>query len=89
MLATFEARVFHGLLEPLEHVDLPEGQKVMVTVTDETEITQPEETGEQYSKWVVLAEKIESSDNPFTGLGQSVLDSVKEFREDFTFKHDE
>lgn len=41
MPVTFEARVFHGLLEPLEQVDLPEGKKLKVTVTDETEL-QPE-----------------------------------------------
>lgn len=32
MPATFKARILHGLIEPLEKVDLPEGEELMVTI---------------------------------------------------------
>ncbi|KJU85956.1 protein belonging to Uncharacterized protein family UPF0165 [Candidatus Magnetobacterium bavaricum] len=37
MVATFEVRVSHGLLEPLEPIDMPEGKKLKITVIDDIE----------------------------------------------------
>lgn len=88
MLATFEARVSHGLLEPLEYVDLPEGKKLRVTVTDEAETASLIETGKQPSKWALLAENIHK-ESPLKGHGEDLLKLVHEFREDFAFKHDD
>ncbi|WP_040335824.1 antitoxin family protein [Candidatus Magnetobacterium casense] len=53
MITTFEVRVFHGVLEPLEPVDLPEGKKFKVIPLDETESSQPEE--DQYNELLKLA----------------------------------
>ncbi|MBF0565732.1 MAG: UPF0175 family protein [Nitrospirae bacterium] len=44
--------------------------------------------GGQPSKWALLSKEIDEGDNPFTGLGRQVLSDIKEFRENFTFKHD-
>ncbi|MBF0336468.1 MAG: antitoxin family protein [Nitrospirae bacterium] len=43
MITTFEVRVLHGVLEPMEPVDLPEGKKFKVIPLDEIESSQPEE----------------------------------------------
>lgn len=32
MAGTIRARIKGGVIEPLEHIDLPEGQEVMVTI---------------------------------------------------------
>ncbi|MBF0519652.1 MAG: hypothetical protein HQK92_08010 [Nitrospirae bacterium] len=42
----------------------------------------------QLSKWALLSQEV-LQDNTFTGLGAQVLADVKEFRENFMFKHDE
>ncbi|MBF0564696.1 MAG: antitoxin family protein [Nitrospirae bacterium] len=88
MTITFEVKVSHGLLEPLEQVDLPEGEKLTVTVINKAETAHPKETGEQPSKWALLAEKIHK-ESPLKGHGKDLLKLIKEFREDFVFKHDE
>ncbi|MEO5358652.1 MAG: UPF0175 family protein [Nitrospirae bacterium YQR-1] len=46
------------------------------------------QTDEQKSsKWALLAEKIHQ-DSPLNGHSEDLLKLVKEFREDFAFKHD-
>lgn len=82
MLATFKARFTHGTIEPLEPVDLPEGKNFRVTVTDEPQTTHLKETGEQPSKWALLAEKIHR-ESPLRGHSKDLIKLVREFREDF------
>ncbi|WP_040335097.1 antitoxin family protein [Candidatus Magnetobacterium casense] len=88
MTTIFRARVFNGVLEPLEPIDLPsEGKRVKVTIEDEVEVSHPKDTAEQPSRWARLAEEVHN-DSTFAGLSEHILKSVKEFREDFAFKHD-
>ncbi|KJU84920.1 protein belonging to Uncharacterized protein family UPF0165, partial [Candidatus Magnetobacterium bavaricum] len=82
MITIFKARVFNGMLEPLEPVDLPsEGKRVKITIEDESEIVHPEDAGTQPSRWARLAEEVHN-DSTFAGLSEHILKSVKEFRFD-------
>ncbi|MBF0344313.1 MAG: antitoxin family protein [Nitrospirae bacterium] len=86
MAITLEVRVFHGLLEPLEPIDLPEGTRLKVIITG-NEDNQAKET-EQTSKWARLAEEMRR-ESPLRGHSADLLKLIQEFREDFTFRHDE
>lgn len=39
MIRNIEVKVVHGVLEPLGNIDLPEGQKFTVMITDEKDTT--------------------------------------------------
>ncbi|KJU82417.1 protein belonging to Uncharacterized protein family UPF0165 [Candidatus Magnetobacterium bavaricum] len=80
MTTILKARVFNGVLEPLEPIDLPsEGKRVKVTIEDEPEADHPKDTSNQPSKWAHLAEEVHN-DTTFASLSEHILKSVKEFR---------
>jgi hypothetical protein len=86
---TFKARVFHGLLEPLEPVNLPsEGKMINVTIEDEAELNSSQGIEQRPSRWADWSKQIKK-EKALRGLGKEVMASVKEFRDNFAFRNDE
>jgi predicted DNA-binding antitoxin AbrB/MazE fold protein len=46
---TFKARVSHGLLEPMEKIDLPEGLEITITIS----ASEIEKAAEKKNKWYI------------------------------------